>query len=60
MRVLPIGKVEYMAINYQQKTYYLFSDGRVFTRQASDKILQEIHPIFGIVQKLAEVGAVQF
>lgn len=54
------GKVEYMAINYQQRTYYLFSDGRVFTRQASDKILQEIHPIFGIVQKLSEVGAVQF
>lgn len=54
------GKVTYMAINYQERTYYLFSDGRVFTRQASDKILQEIRPIFGIVQKLHEVGAVRF
>lgn len=54
------GKVEYMAINYQEKTYYLFSDGRLFTRQASDDILQEVRPIFAITQKLFEVGAVQF
>lgn len=53
------GKVEYMAISYQQRTYYLFSDGRVFTRQASDNVIQETYPIFGIVQKLFEVGAVQ-
>lgn len=54
------GMVEYMAISYQEKTYYLFSDGRLFTRQASDNIFQEIYPIFGITQKLCEVGAVQF
>ena len=54
------GMVEYMAINYQEKTYYLFSDGRLFTRQATDNIMQEIYPIFGITQKLCEVGAVQF
>jgi hypothetical protein len=54
------GKVEYMAINYRDKTYYLFSDGRLFTRQASDDALQEIYPIFDITRKLFEVGAVQF
>jgi len=54
------GKLEYMAISYQAKTYYLFSDGRLFTRQASDDVLQEVVPIFAITQKLFEVGAVQF
>ena len=53
------GKVEYMAIDYRDHTYYLFSDGRLFTRQASDNILQEVLPIFAITQKLFEVGAVQ-
>ena len=54
------GKVEYMAISFREKTYYLFSDGRLFTRQASDDILQEIYPLFEITRKLFEVDAVQF
>jgi len=53
------GKLEYMAISYHDKTYYLFSDGRLFTRQASDNISEMIYPIFEIVRKLSEVGAVQ-
>ncbi len=54
------GTVEYMAITYLNKTYYLFSDGRLFTRQATDNIMQEIYPVYQITQKLHDVGAVQF
>lgn len=54
------GTVSYMAISYQERTYYIFSDGRLFTRQGSDRIMQEIHLVFGIAKELFEVGAVRF
>jgi hypothetical protein len=54
------GMVEYMAINYKKKTYYIFSDGRLFTRQASEVLLEDVYPVYEIVERLSSVGAVQF
>ena len=54
------GMVEYMAINYRRKTYFIFSNGRLFTRQASENILEDIYPIYEITERLFNVGAVQF
>ncbi|MCW4006209.1 MAG: hypothetical protein NWF04_06400 [Candidatus Bathyarchaeota archaeon] len=53
------GIVEYMAINYKKKTYYIFSDGRLFTRQASEELLEDVYPIYEIVERLYSVGVVQ-
>ncbi|MCL1977592.1 MAG: hypothetical protein FWG55_05795 [Candidatus Bathyarchaeota archaeon] len=54
------GIIESMAVNYKHRTYYLFSDGRLFTRQATDDMKQETYSIYEIMEKLYGVGAVQF
>ncbi|MDR2699269.1 MAG: hypothetical protein LBC12_00350 [Nitrososphaerota archaeon] len=53
------GDVECMAVSYKNKTYFLFSNGRVFTRQAAENVEQEAVVIHEIVEKLHSVDAVQ-
>ncbi|MEM2126743.1 MAG: hypothetical protein QXH67_00780 [Candidatus Bathyarchaeia archaeon] len=53
------GKMKFIALTYRDKVYYLNSDARLYTRQASD-IKSDYRDIYEITRRLYDVGAVKF
>lgn len=57
------GILKVLAIKFRDRTYYLYNDGRIFTRQAdissSVKILGEIELFYEIVKRLHEADAIR-
>ncbi|MEM3870979.1 MAG: hypothetical protein QXE05_00215 [Nitrososphaeria archaeon] len=55
------GKIKVLSINYNNKDYYIYEDGRIFTRQAEanygPKLDIEILRFFEIGERLYRVGA---
>ena len=55
------GKVRSLAIEFRGRTYYLYNDGRIYTKQADTssltRISSEIGYFYEIAKRLQEIGA---
>lgn len=54
------GRIRFFALTFAGRVYYLIEDGRIFTRQAGNKLDDESSYIYSIVKNLYEVGAVRY
>lgn len=58
------GKITVLAVKFRNRTYYIYKDGRIFTRNADtssvDKLINEMQWFFDIGRLLHGAGAIKY
>jgi hypothetical protein len=56
------GRLTILAVRFRDRIYYIYEDGRIFTKQAADcsllKIANEIQYFYEMASRLYGVGAI--